>query len=161
MVEIMTAAEIAELRKLEAAATPGPWGCARPDDVDGMEECAIAVYTASELAQKEDAPSCIAAVNDNWGEYQSNAALIAAARNALPRLLATIEALLAEDENKQAGFLAMHTALSSIVHMSRAVTRAAAERALAAVQVDNERLRAALETAASIRAALKGGDSDA
>lgn len=90
MPDIMTEAEIEALRALEAKAAPGPWRTVRnrnmtvnvigPPDDDGWQS-----------------KVCLA----NGGNVGA-AEFIAAARNAVPRLLATVEAMRAENERLRA-----------------------------------------------------------
>lgn len=84
MPDIMTESELAELRALEAAATPGPW----TDDARGHWGDMPRIYGDGFLiavvgnAQPER--------GDRWDD---DARFIRASRNAVPRLLATVEAL--------------------------------------------------------------------
>lgn len=73
--------EVAELRRLDAEATPGPWDSVQGGD--GVEEPRhfVCVMRATGTAADFD---------------ENNSALIAATRNALPRLLDEREALLCE-----------------------------------------------------------------
>jgi hypothetical protein len=195
MPEIMTTAEIAELRALEAAATPGPWvvdECdgsvivadkmqstdrfrdtfARSDRPEGFESVALATaewpHRTGELIAEYDAVQA---------ECEANTAIIAAMRNALPRLLATVETLAARAETaeRNAMFLSTRPRASDLAaehyraktlerelddcRRRHAITekdacdqaekRDAAERALAAAQAENERLRAQITPAAA------------
>lgn len=170
MSEIMTAAEIEELRALEAAATPGPWESVRSDPAEGVN----CWWLSARVASSSLYLGCIYGGygrNDN----AANAALIAAARNALPKLLATIEDYASE-------LMRLETEIGNL-HYDRASLNVALTKA----QAENERLRAALEPFAALsdaaanaccmvgdvgdglivgdfrraRAALKGGDADA
>lgn len=89
----LTPEEIAELRRLHAAATPGPWNTTRcgelcPDDLMlhadfGTDRGIRSIRTVGKLfAERTGAAECSA-----------NAALIVAAVNALPALLTAAEAL--------------------------------------------------------------------
>ena len=82
MPDIMTEAELADLRALEAAATPGPW----TDDAAGYWGDMPRIFGDGFL---------IAVVGNAQPErgdcWDADAKFIRAARNAIPRLLATIE----------------------------------------------------------------------
>lgn len=159
----ITPAKRTELRALEAKATPGPW---------------LTVQNRGGTVNVIGAPddegwlSKVCLVN---GGNAANATLIAAARNALPSLLATIEDYANE-------LMRLETEIGNL-HYDRASLNVALTKA----QAENERLRAALEPFAALsdaaanaccmvgdvgdglivgdfrraRAALKGGDADA
>jgi hypothetical protein len=87
MADIMTEAEIAELRDLEAAATTAPW----TDDAAGYWADMPRIY----------GDGCLIAIVGNaqperGDQWDDDAKFIRAARNAVPRLLAMIEAERAE-----------------------------------------------------------------
>jgi len=77
---------IAELTRLDAAATPGPWNncsCGKCGQVTGTD-CAIAETFMAGRFDYEGVPCPVGEQRD------ANAALIAAMRNALPRLLSRL-----------------------------------------------------------------------
>lgn len=80
----LTAAEIAELRRLEAAATKGPWWHELFRDKDKRENTLLIKY------KWDDVPTWICELS-NHNDAMQNANLIAALRNFAPRLLAAAE----------------------------------------------------------------------
>lgn len=130
MPDIMTEADLAELRALEAAATPGPW----TDDAAGYWADMPRIYGDGFLiavvgnAQPER--------GDHW---DADAKFIAAARNAVPRLLAMIDAERAESARLR-GFVDF-------------VARIANNDAL-----NFEEKGIIIATHPTVRSALKGGD---
>lgn len=93
MPDIMTDKEIAELRALEAKATPGPWSAMRAiaerfyGDWSRRSRPSGGGYIRQTMPPLSD--------EDQFARYE-DAAFIAAARNALPRLLAMLDAERAE-----------------------------------------------------------------
>lgn len=87
MADIMTDEELTKLRALEAAATPGPWA----DDAAGYWADMPRIFGDGFL---------IAVIGnaqpERGGCWDADAKFIRAARNAVPRLLAMIEAERAE-----------------------------------------------------------------
>ena len=81
---------IAELRALEAKATPQPWHV-MPDGFSKRPSPPTVYHTGDEL-------NYVAKCADTWTiertRNQENAELIAATRNALPQLLSALEALI-------------------------------------------------------------------
>lgn len=76
--------ELERLAALETKATPGPW-TQDPDERDCIvEECAGDTYRVVSIVTREPIGT------PNWGD---NAALISAARNALPALIAEVRLL--------------------------------------------------------------------
>ncbi len=87
----LTASELAELRRLEAAATPGEWEFQVSND-DGLRRFGTPLGVPVARAFHSRDLLADIAIDDQ------DAALIVAARNALPRLLAQVEALTAENK---------------------------------------------------------------
>lgn len=100
----MSDAELAALAELADRATPGPWHVRILDDAQAMNLVAVStrpdqgpgerwpdfdhtVLVAATLVQQ---PRYVSIADERWDE---NAAFIAAARTAVPRLLAEIERL--------------------------------------------------------------------
>lgn len=167
MPDIMTDKEIAELRALEAKATPGPWVA------ETMRPHTLGLAWVSNPGVADHIASCaeLVAWSDKYKGYveradedqvEDNAAFIAAARNAVPRLLATVEHL---------------TARAKTAERERDEARAETERLRAALiaiaSFDDERADSRLEATGSYggfdepgsvqaaRAAIKGGSADA
>jgi hypothetical protein len=89
---------IAELRKLHAAATPGPWKCSRPD----MLSYNAATGEQNSFVYRGDDARRIAVEADNPVE---DAAWIAAACNEFPGTLDEIERLWAQVEKMRAALI--------------------------------------------------------
>jgi hypothetical protein len=90
--------DLKELRRLHEAATPRPWQSERA--YDGRRSVCILRSISTTL--------CVNSEGDAWHEhpeenFQQNAALIAAARNALPSLLDEIERLREENARLKVG----------------------------------------------------------
>jgi hypothetical protein len=102
--EPMSEAELVEIADLAARATPGPWQVRFLDDVHAMSLVAVStrpdtglgerwpdfdptIMIAATLVQE---PRYVCSSDERWDE---NAAFIAAARTAIPRLLAEIARL--------------------------------------------------------------------
>jgi len=70
--------------------TAGPWVVKNCDDVAEMIDVeGFGIYAVSDLDQSlaaEECPSAICFMNENWGEFQANAHLIAAAPDMLAAL---------------------------------------------------------------------------
>ena len=70
--------------------TAGPWVVKNCDDVAEMIDVeGFGIYAVSDLDQSlaaEECPSAICFMNENWGEFQANAHLIAAAPDMLEAL---------------------------------------------------------------------------
>lgn len=77
--------DLAELRRLHEAATPGPWD-ERGDENDRESSS----YVVSE-AYVDEEPGICGDCNKHWPLVRADAELIVAARNALPALLARAE----------------------------------------------------------------------
>lgn len=93
MPDIMTDAEIAELRALDAAATPGPWSAMRAIDERFYRDWSRSAPPNGRGYIHQTTPTL--SDEDQFARYE-DAAFIAAARNALPRLLAMLDAERAE-----------------------------------------------------------------
>lgn len=99
----LTVSELAELARLAAEATPGPWTTGGPDSIgqwqifdDAWEVANATAYSPKErrYGAKHSGP--------NAEEADANAAFIAASRSAVPRLLATVTALQADVDRLRA-----------------------------------------------------------
>jgi hypothetical protein len=106
----MNATELAELRRLLAEATPGPW---EAFDEDGKAGVAAPAVTKQFI----EGPSCyadIAALEDWFDSSRSrevtlaNAALIVAAVNALPGLLDEVERLQKDNHALEHNYTVVH-----------------------------------------------------
>lgn len=86
MTEFLTEAQRTELAALAAAATPGPWIAVRLDDFDCDDDEAPQPW-AVDMPNTED---------DSGRLNEPDANFIAAARTAIPALLAEVEQLRAE-----------------------------------------------------------------
>lgn len=87
----MTPAELAELRRIEQAATPGPWGV----EYDGPDGACVRTEqpeTDMPHLSKEKHVACYC-FNGQLENPEADATFIAAARNALPALLDEVERL--------------------------------------------------------------------
>ena len=78
--------KLAELKALEAAATPGPWGFVRR-----THKCVIGPRGTGYILAAIERKALVYAGRDT-GDAEADAALIAAARNALPALIACAKA---------------------------------------------------------------------
>lgn len=81
---MITSAQLEDLKQLEAAATPGPWTFV------GHKEYDIARIVQLEVSAEED-------LGNGWIDAD-DAAFIAAARTAVPLLIAEVERLQAESD---------------------------------------------------------------
>ena len=93
MTERLTDDEIAELRRLEKAATPGDWHVLREDD----DACAAIYVIRSDTGKAVACAGC----NDFRciGMGDSDSDLVVAARNAMPRLLDAYERMHRQMDN--------------------------------------------------------------
>lgn len=88
----ITAEELAELRRLHEAATPGPWTSRKAYmDTDGAFDYGIVGHVDGELRVIAETFGRVAV--SKFPPAKESAEFIAAARNALPRLLDEIERL--------------------------------------------------------------------
>jgi hypothetical protein len=123
----LTAERVAELRALCEAATPGPW------EHDGSR----CVYVPEEYSRR---PLVVA-------EWKPNAALIAAARNALPDLLDEVERLWDDQLDSQPYEDAMAEANATNVRLLCMVAERDAE--IARLRQERQRLRGVIISAAA------------
>lgn len=99
MADVLTEAELAALEALHAQATPGEWRVCDPPVPESDNGEHIAIET---LAPKDDRWLSRLVVGVMYYDgpvsavREADAALIAAAKNALPALIATVRALRAE-----------------------------------------------------------------
>lgn len=93
MTNNMTKAGLTELRALEAAATPGPWSAMRAIDERFYRDWSRSAPPNGRGYIHQTTPTL--SDEDQFARYE-DAAFIAAARNALPRLLAMLDAERAE-----------------------------------------------------------------
>ncbi|WP_206025172.1 hypothetical protein [Micromonospora zingiberis] len=113
--------ELTEIEELCAAATPGPWFVRSLDDEHAMNLVAVSVVpddgagarwpdfdhreiVAATLVQQ---PRCVDSGDERWDE---NAAFIAMARQAVPRLVAEIRRLRSQQPSDAAGAVASDAA---------------------------------------------------
>jgi hypothetical protein len=140
-----------ELKKLLAAATPGPWF------VSGvrfkMNGCEWHSIQRHNKATKQDDNICCVGYDPRTDEGRADAALIAAAINALPGLLDELERLREAIKRQAAAVRNLQTSEDSQINVLRkqsqqayiAVSTLDSERAMNAILTEeNERLRAAL-----------------
>lgn len=80
-------AEIARVRALCDAATPGPWKAGRPD----MATIVDGVNSKWVYAGEQYCAVASGRIDGPWDEVMANAAFIAASRTLVPRLLAALE----------------------------------------------------------------------
>lgn len=156
MPDIMTESELAELRALEAAATPGPW----TDDAAGYWGDMPRIYGDGFL---------IAVVGNAQPErgdcWDADAKFIRAARNAIPRLLATIENMRVSAQQRQmqaerdlaTARMALETRPCATDLAAANYRAKTAERERDEARVENARLR----VFARLSPAPKVGDDDA
>jgi hypothetical protein len=146
MADIMTDEELAELRALEAAATPGPWA----DDASGHYGVRPRIYGDGYLIA--EVGNAQPALGDFW---DADAKFIVAARNALPRLLAMLDAERAEVARLR------EAARGQIVVVEAArQMQAQAERERDETRAENARLRAALGKIAAMNTEPRGMTSE-
>lgn len=107
----MTASEIEALRALERKATPGEW--VSSDDFDLGDGIGVSVAKTGELVVRVYGS---ASSSRGWSrtktKAKADAAFIVAARNAIPRLLATIDAQRAEIDDLRAALIEARNALN-------------------------------------------------
>jgi hypothetical protein len=150
----LTNEEIAELRRLERAATPGPWETKGPGDGWGDH---VGIVRVPDHKDRR-------AVIHAWGldEWAKDAAFIAAARNALPRLLDLAERSSPAREPASKVLACRECGWTAEPCVHEGARLAAAFAALAPPPArEPEGLREALESAASlmerVRSALDNG----
>lgn len=125
----MTAEERAELRRLAEAATPGPW---KVEEYEEWDDSGRRLCWYVDMPGNEDSTVLL----------EMDAAFIAAARTAVPALLDEVDQLRAEATQQRVDVL-FHVKLAER-HPDHPWLHTRAAQDLAALQAENERLRAVI-----------------